>query len=171
MQYAYFIVFVPEEPCEKVNCSHPLATCQVINETATCVCPEIVTLEYFPVCGSDGVTYVNPGSLDIASCNSGGAVEKVKDGKCKEKIDPCTNIACSHPLQKCIASADGKPMCNCRLAKCTTNLQPVCGTDGQTYDNECMMDVFTCQANKIVSVDYDGKCEKDIASRKYRVDR
>lgn len=74
---------VSEDACAKVNCSHPLASCQVVNETATCVCPQIVTLEYFPVCGSDGVTYPNPGSLGIASCDSGGAIDKVKDGKCK----------------------------------------------------------------------------------------
>lgn len=90
-----FLVFDPQvltktpgDSCAKVNCSHPLASCQVVNETATCVCPQIVTLEYFPVCGSDGVTYPNPGSLGIASCNSGGAIEKVKDGECKCDLKP-----------------------------------------------------------------------------------
>ena len=90
-----FLVFDPQvltntpgDSCAKVNCSHPLASCQVVNETATCVCSQIVTLEYFPVCGSDGVTYPNPGSLGIASCNSGGAIEKVKDGRCKCDLKP-----------------------------------------------------------------------------------
>ena len=78
----------PGDLCAKVNCSHPVASCQVVNETATCVCPQVVTLEYFPVCGSDGVTYPNPGSLGIASCNSGGAIEKVKDGRCKCDLKP-----------------------------------------------------------------------------------
>ena len=85
------LVKTPEDQCSKVNCSHPIARCEVINKTATCVCPTIVTLELFLVCGSDGVTYPNPGTLDIASCNSGGAIEKVKDGKCKwdAETDQC----------------------------------------------------------------------------------
>ena len=74
---------VKVDPCAKVRCSHALARCMVVNGTAKCQCPFVMTLEYFPVCGSDGVTYPNPSSLDIASCNSGGAIKKVKDGKCK----------------------------------------------------------------------------------------
>lgn len=42
--------------------------------------------------------------------------------------------------------------------------------DGETYHNDCMMDVLSCKANKIVSVDHYGKCEKDLASSKYQVD-
>lgn len=40
-------------------------------------------LEYFFVCGFDGVIYFNLGLLGIVSCNSGGVIEKVKDGECK----------------------------------------------------------------------------------------
>ena len=81
--YYVLVGAVSKDPCANVSCSHPLAKCVVANKTATCVCPMVVTLEYFPVCGSDGVTYPNPGSLGIASCNSGGAIKKTHDGECK----------------------------------------------------------------------------------------
>ena len=38
------------------------------------------------------------------------------------------------------------------------------------YDNDCMMDVLSCNANKIVSMDYEGECEKDLASSKHLAD-
>ena len=42
-----------------------------------------MTLELRYVCGSDGKTYPNHRSLEVASCLAGGAIKKVKDGKCK----------------------------------------------------------------------------------------
>ena len=78
-----FKVSVFQDPCSNTNCTHPLAMCKVTNKTATCYCPKAVTLEYYPVCGSDGVTYPNPGSLEVADCESGGAITKIHDGDCE----------------------------------------------------------------------------------------
>lgn len=43
----------------------------------------------------------------------------------------------------------------------------MCGIDGKIYDNDCMMEILLCNENKIVFVDYDGKCEKDFENCKY----
>ena len=87
----------------------------------------------------------------------------------EEKVDPCANITCSHPLQKCKTKDDGKPVCSCTHLACPRILEPVCGDDGQNYHSKCTMDMLSCEANKIVSVDYVGQCEKDITSSKYQV--
>ena len=84
----------------------------------------------------------------------------------QDQVDPCSNVTCSHPLQECKVTDDGKPVCKCPIIACTRDYRPVCGTDGQTYSNKCMMDLLTCEANKIVSVDYEGEC-KGVESCKY----
>ena len=40
---------------------------------------------------------------------------------------------------------------------CPKNIQPVCGSDGNTYDNECVMGVAACENNIEISKVSDGE--------------
>jgi len=40
----------------------------------------------------------------------------------------------------------------------TTNLDPVCGSDGQTYPNPSALESMSCLANRIVEEEYRGEC-------------
>ncbi|KAL4714863.1 hypothetical protein ACJJTC_012535 [Scirpophaga incertulas] len=134
-----------------------------------CIC----TQEFKPVCGSDGKTYSN---ACVAACN---AAEVAQEGECNPvKVPDCTCTKEKRP----VCGSDGVTysnacMLNCATANdstlaianqgpcaadvdddednctCTRILRPVCGVDGITYGNICMLECVGKQKAQ------DGPCE------------
>ncbi|NXL57866.1 IOVO protein, partial [Chordeiles acutipennis] len=108
----------------QVDCStYPNSTNEEGKEVL--VCTKILS----PVCGTDGVTYSNECLLCAYNIEYGTNVSKDHDGECKEIVP----VDCSRYPNT--TSEEGKVVLLCNK----NDVNPVCGTDGDTYDNECLL--------------------------------
>ena len=47
---------------------------------------------------------------------------------------------------------------NCDI-NCTREFTPVCGSDGQTYNNECILNLERCTKRAVIEIAKQGACE------------
>ncbi|XP_057371814.1 serine protease inhibitor dipetalogastin-like [Daphnia carinata] len=112
-----------------------------IDQPDVCIC----TLQYDPVCGTDGNTYGNACALQcLTKQNTAVGLGKAYDGECKQAKERGRREAAE---------------CGCTFLHA-----PVCGTDGKTYDNENCMEVEITKCGTVldstVKKAYDGECKQ-----------
>ncbi|XP_075526904.1 agrin-like isoform X2 [Dermacentor variabilis] len=128
---------------------------------ADCVCPD-KCVSYGdargsrPVCGSDGRDYPNSCELRRAACNAMRDVQHRFTGPC----DPCRGVQCP-ASQVCQLDEQRNPICRCNGA-CPGDLRPVCGSDGRTYPNECLLRVEACRSRRSLRLVYAGACSQGL---------
>ncbi|CAC5391138.1 unnamed protein product [Mytilus coruscus] len=139
----------------KTRCGHG-ARCVKQNGVETCVCPHKCQDGYFePVCGSDGKTYKNYCRLQEYNCHQKTNIFKEHDGLC----DGCgKEESCEH-YSFCYRSGNSAK-CVCRTCEENT-VAKVCGSDGRTYENECILRKTSCMNSTFITVASDGECVKD----------
>nr|XP_060621553.1 serine protease inhibitor Kazal-type 5-like [Anolis sagrei ordinatus] len=121
----------------KLDCSKLLAT--QMNRTS---CSAI----WAPVCGNDGKTYSNKCFLCLEIGKSGDILSLKHEGECPEVVHGM--VDCSRYPQ-----TRGKLLC-----KSTTH--EVCGTDGETHSNECMLCNRILKTKSQIGIKNIGPCQK-----------
>lgn len=158
-----------------------------------CICPQNVD----PVCATDGVTYTNPCYLACENARRKQLglplIEELHKGKCKVQVNCPSNIVmpicgtdkrtyhnvCYLQWASQENVANGKPPINldylgvCKKdtgCVCPAVYDPVCGSDGKTYGNLCLL---ICENKKReqqvpplppIKVAYKGECIKCYCS-------
>ncbi|KAB0399504.1 hypothetical protein E2I00_015817 [Balaenoptera physalus] len=104
--------------------------------TATCLCPATcLGAPEGPVCGSDGTDYPSECQLLRQACAHQENVFKKFDGPC----DPCQGSLNDLSRICRVDPRTRRPKMLLRPESCPPRQAPVCGDDGVTYGNDCIM--------------------------------
>nr|XP_018901101.1 PREDICTED: agrin-like isoform X3 [Bemisia tabaci] len=140
-------------PCASVRCTFG-EEC-VINKfgIAQCECISNCDPILRPVCGTNGRTYDTACHLQQSTCQAKTDVKLAYAGICGGN-GPCSARKCEFGAT-CVERG-GSPVCECPV--CSTELDPVCGSDGITYGNECKLRLESCQHHRQIRILHHGLC-------------
>ncbi|XP_075457044.1 double-headed protease inhibitor, submandibular gland-like isoform X2 [Ascaphus truei] len=139
---------------EKVDCS-AYSLRHAAGEEFACA------TEHFPVCGTDHVTYGNQCTLCDKILTTGAKIGIKHQGKCSALVEirppsarhePWLGRQTQRSMQEdqCFQYKRGRP--------CTKIYKPVCGTNGKSYSNLCVLCTQNQRINFKIGIEYNGHC-------------
>jgi len=144
---------------------------------AACSGEEITRLRpphrmYAPVCGSNGEQYSNDLVFLWAKCQAQDVQQHTFSrkapkwtianyGPCGEEEEEEEEEEESNGMQLDVGLPTLCPSCG-------TYNKPVCGTDGESYTNSCLMDKAACEQNVPIEEVHPGRCCPRMHTRDYR---
>ncbi|KAF2353522.1 Kazal domain [Trinorchestia longiramus] len=153
--------------CEDQQCQKG-AVCVQRRGRASCHCLPCPG-HYQPVCGSDQRTYRSSCLLQRQACLSlSSSLSLLHPGPCDWGpcsyqspcflADPCRGVQCGE-VGVCTVSPWGEGVCSCPTDCPKVQGEEVCGSDHQTYNSLCLLQVAACTSKQDIKVAFRGSCD------------
>ncbi|XP_066547264.1 agrin isoform X2 [Amia ocellicauda] len=134
-------------PCQKKTCEFG-AVCVVRNLEPVCECPDACPQLQDLVCGNNDHTYGSQCEMKAMGCVLQREIKIKHKGPCKTCSSCQFGAICDTETGRCVCPTE-----------CVDSHQPVCGSDGTTYSNECELNVRACTQQQDLKVASQGECK------------
>ncbi|XP_065176645.1 agrin-like [Sycon ciliatum] len=176
----------PADPCSTAKCSRS-QVCILDPADARrpkCICNHQCSRSINYVCGTNHQSYTSPCHLHKRACEEQTNVTVLHDGLCSLRpnpsgndvpsteessidspagIDPCELVVNTCPTNKrCVVDEAGEATCVCKTSCSNTEGARVCGSDGETYFNECRMRIQACHLSRDITIANMGTCRSEL---------
>ncbi|XP_036838169.1 tomoregulin-2-like [Oncorhynchus mykiss] len=165
--------------CDTDSCQYD-GECLKIAETMTCVCDFKCSADYSPVCGSNNHRYQNECFLRREACQLQTEIHTASLGLCPTDAGSGSgdggegvslpessgeagvgqrDSSCEMCQFGSECDEDAEDVwCVCNIDCSHINFNPVCASDGRSYDNPCQVKEASCQRQERIEVTHLGHC-------------
>uniref|UniRef100_A0A671MCY4 Tomoregulin-2-like n=1 Tax=Sinocyclocheilus anshuiensis TaxID=1608454 RepID=A0A671MCY4_9TELE len=155
--------------CDTNTCKFD-GECLRIGDIITCICNFKCNNDYVPVCGSNNENYENECFLRRDACKQQTEVLVVSEGSCPADAgsgsgdegnegsaengqkETSTCDICQFGAECDVDAEDVWCVCNIDCSHISFN--PVCASDGRSYDNPCQVKEASCQRQERIEVKF-----------------
>ncbi|TRY72500.1 hypothetical protein TCAL_00311 [Tigriopus californicus] len=155
------------DPCSSLTCpQYSICVPAYDGTSASCQCPQHCSEDVVNqvVCGTDGRDYASQCHLEKEACEKRRENLEVRfQGRC----NPCQMLSCDSGTE-CHLVPDDPMDDHAREAKCMCSnncpddFVPICGSNGKTYINECVMKLDGCRRRLDLHLVYTGNCSSGL---------